>query len=115
MFFSSKCTSLLQQTSTGKLPTFFLRFETEVSTLKVNETKITSGNAFNLDHFETAGNHELRNDQKSLIWYFCRIATTGLIVRTLKTYIYFFRDFVKFYISKTLSVIFPVSNFCAFA
>ena len=61
---------MLQQTSTGKLPTFFLRFETEVSTLKVNETKITSGNAFNLDHFETAGNHELRNDQKSLILVF---------------------------------------------
>ena len=46
------------QTSTAKLPEFFLKCSTEVSTLRVNETKITAVNAFNPDDLWMEGKHE---------------------------------------------------------
>ena len=59
-----------QQTSTAKLPPFFQRFQTEVHPLKVNETKITSENAFNGYHFGTEGNHESSNNEKAFFLVF---------------------------------------------
>ena len=37
----------VQQTSTVKLPAFFLRFETEEHILRVNESEVTGESAFN--------------------------------------------------------------------
>ena len=72
MFQESKCTSLLQQIRTTKLPAFFQRFQTEECALRVHETKITAENAF---HFGTEGNNESDNDEKPCLRYFSRFVT----------------------------------------
>ena len=41
----------VQGTSTAKLLPFFQRFQTKVHGVWVNETKISTENAFNRDHF----------------------------------------------------------------
>ena len=62
--------TVAQQTSTAILPTLFQRFRTKVLTLRVNETKITSENAFNGDHFKTEGNHESGKDENHVLVFF---------------------------------------------
>ena len=59
-----------QQTSTAKLPAFFLRFQTKERILRVNKSKITCENTFNGDHFEIEGNHGSSKDEKLLFWVF---------------------------------------------
>ena len=49
-------------------------------TLSINETKITTKNALHGDNVVTEGNHESNND-KEIIWYFCRLLTSDLILR----------------------------------
>ena len=61
--------TVAQQTSTAILPTLFQRFRTKVLTLRVNETKITSENAFNGDHFKTEGNQESGHNKNTLWGY----------------------------------------------
>ena len=61
----------MQQTSTVKLPAFFLRFQIEERILRVNKSKITAENTFNGDHhFEIEGNHGSSKDKKTLFWVF---------------------------------------------
>ena len=62
-----------QQTNTTKLPVYFQRFQTKVCTLTVNETKITTENAFSRDDFGTDGSQESRNDKTTLFWIFLQI------------------------------------------
>ena len=57
----------MQQTSTAKLLAFFLRFQTEESVLRVNESEITGENTFNGDLFEIEDNHESSKDRKA--WF----------------------------------------------
>ena len=65
--------TVAQQTSTAILPTLFQRFRTKVLTLRVNETKITSENAFNGDHFKTEGNQESGHNKNTLFWVYFQI------------------------------------------
>ena len=62
-----------QQTSTLKLPAFFLRIQTEERVLRVNKSKITGENTFNGDHFEIEGKHGLSKDEKTLFWVLLQI------------------------------------------
>ena len=84
----------VQQTSTAKLHAFFQRFKTEVGALKVNETKITTENAFNRGHFGTEDNNESKTmnqiTTKNCFCYFCRFATCTLTLGPQNTYIYVF-------------------------
>ena len=57
----------MQQTSTVKLPTVFLRFQTEERLLKVDESEITGENAFNRDLLQIEDNHESSKDEKT--WF----------------------------------------------
>ena len=57
----------MQQTSTAKLLAFFLRFQTEESVLRVNESEITGENTFNGDFFEIEDNYESSKDRKA--WF----------------------------------------------
>ena len=41
--------------------------------LRVNETDVTTENAFNRNHFGIEGNHESNNDEKNLFWVFLEI------------------------------------------
>ena len=63
----------VQQTSTAILPTLFQRSRTKVHTLRVNETKITSENAFNGDHFKTEGNQESGHNKNTLFRVYFQI------------------------------------------
>ena len=54
-----------QQTSTVKLLTFFLSFQTEERVVKIIRSKITGGNGFNGDLFEIEDNHESSKDEKT--------------------------------------------------
>ena len=65
--------TVAQQTGTAKLLTLFQRFQTKVHTLRVNETKITSDNAFNGDHFRTEGNLEYSYNENTLFWLYFQI------------------------------------------
>ena len=65
--------TVAQQTSTAILPTLFQRFRTKVHTVRVNETKITSENAFNEDHFRTEGNQESGYNENTLFWVYFQI------------------------------------------
>ena len=56
----------MQQTSTVKLPAFFLRFQTKECILRVNKSDITGENTFNGDLFEIDDNHESSKDKKNL-------------------------------------------------
>ena len=56
-----------QQTSTVKIPKFFLSFQTEERVLRVNKSEITGQNAFNGDLFEIEDNHESSKDEKT--WF----------------------------------------------
>ena len=56
----------MQQTSTAKLPIFFLRFQAEERVLRVNKSKITGKNTFNGYHFDIEGDHESSKDKKTL-------------------------------------------------
>ena len=62
-----------QQTSTLKLPAFFLRFQTEECVLRVNKSKITGENTFNGNNFDSEGNHGSSKDEKTLFWVFLMI------------------------------------------
>ena len=79
-----------------KLPAFFLRFQTEKRVLRVNKSEITGENTFNGDHFETEGNHEPSEDEKTLFWVFCRFVTNALTLRPRNTYIYVFGSLFGF-------------------
>ena len=57
----------MQQTSTLKLPTFCLRFQTKERILRVNKRDITSEITFNGDCFEIEDNHESSKDEKNLV------------------------------------------------
>ena len=48
-----------------KLPTFFLRFQTEEHFLRVNKSEITGPKAFHGDLFETEDSHESSKDGKT--------------------------------------------------
>ena len=50
------------QTSTEKLPVFFQNFQKTVQWLKVNESKISTENAFNRDYFRNGANIESNDD-----------------------------------------------------
>lgn len=52
------------QTSSAKLPAFCSRFQTEVRTLSVNETKITSQDTSTGKYFETEGYQESTSNEK---------------------------------------------------
>ena len=58
----------MQQTSTVKLPEFFLRFQAEERAVRVNNSKITGENTFNGDYSGTEGNHGSSKDEKCLFW-----------------------------------------------
>ena len=53
-------------------------------------------NTFNGDHFEIEGNHESRKDEKLILGYFCRFATSALTLRPHNMYIYVFWSIVWF-------------------
>ena len=55
----------VQQTSTMKLPAFFVRFQTEDRVLRINKSEITGENAFNGHFFEIEDNHESSKDEKT--------------------------------------------------
>ena len=55
----------MQQTSTMKLPAFFVRFQTEDRVLRINKSGITGENAFNGHFFEIEDNHESSKDEKT--------------------------------------------------
>ena len=59
--------------SPGKLPGFFLRFQTEECVLRVDKSKITGENTSNGDHFEIVGNYESSKDEKTLFWVILQI------------------------------------------
>ena len=87
----------VQQTDTGKLSTFLLRFQTEECILRVNESKITCETAYNKDDFDIEGYHGQGKDKKAL--YFCRFVIIALTVRPRNTYMCLFRalsDFCNF-------------------
>ena len=50
-----------------KLPTMFLRFQTEERLLKVDESEITGENAFNRDLLQIEDNHESSKYEKT--WF----------------------------------------------
>ena len=52
----------MQQTSTLKLPAFFLRFQTKERILGVNKNKITGENTLNGDDFDIQGSHGSSKD-----------------------------------------------------
>ena len=67
----------MQENSTAKLPTSFLKFKGIASKLRVNETKLTTENASNWDHlgFEgnsqsecDEGNSQSECDERALFW-----------------------------------------------
>ena len=62
-----------QSTNTLKLAAFFLKFQTEESTLKVNESQITIENTFNLDHFQIKGNYGSNKPEKYFFWEFLQV------------------------------------------
>ena len=64
-----KCTSLLLRNK--PIQWNYRHFFTRA--LKVNETKITTENAFNRDNFGIEDNDELNNDKKTLLWVFLQI------------------------------------------
>ena len=85
-----------QQTSTVKLPAFFLRFQTKERILRVNESEITGENAFNRDLFETEDNHESIKDEKTWLQVFLQISYPYFNPQTAKTYIYIFGALLGF-------------------
>ena len=44
-----------KQTRTAQLPSYFQKHQDTVRDVRVNETKLTSRNAFTLDHFALGG------------------------------------------------------------
>ena len=85
-----------QQTSTVKLPAFFLRFQTEERVRRVNKSKITGQNTFNGDHFEIERNPESSKGKKTFWVFFYRFVTTILTLRPRNTYIYVFQALFGF-------------------
>ena len=58
--------------------------------LRVNETKVTTENAFNQDHFAIEGNHQSGKDKKTLLRCFSRFLTRVLNLRPI--------DFLEHYL-----------------
>ena len=56
-----------------KLPTFFLKFQTEELILRVNKSEINGENTFDGNHFEIKSNHEQSKDEKPLFGLFLQI------------------------------------------
>ena len=56
-----------KQTSTVKLPAFYLRVQTKEHVLRVNKSAVTDENAFHGDLFEIEDNHESSRDEKT--WF----------------------------------------------
>ena len=70
--------------------------------LKVNETKITTENAFNRGHFGIEDNNDSNTvnqttTKKLCFCYSCRFATCTLTLRPQNTYIYVFWVLAGFY------------------
>ena len=76
----------MQQTSTAKLMAFFQRFQIHVWAQRVNETKITSENTFNGNHFRTKCNHESSNKEKPYFGCFFRFVSHALTLRPQNMY-----------------------------
>ena len=62
-----------QETSTVKLASFFLSFQTKDAIGRVNKSGITSENVLNGYHFEIEDNHELSKDEKTSFYVFFQI------------------------------------------
>ena len=57
-----------QQTSTAKLTAFFQKFYKTVGAVRLNEIKITLGNAFNVALFVFGVDNESEYDEGTLFW-----------------------------------------------
>ena len=57
----------MQQTSTVKLPVFYLRLQTEEHVLRVNKSEMTGENDFHAEPFEIEDNHESSKNKKT--WF----------------------------------------------
>ena len=61
------------ETSTVKLPAFYLRLQTEERVLSINKGEITGENAFHGDLLEIEDNHKNGKDEKTLFQVFLQI------------------------------------------
>ena len=64
--------------------------------LRVNETKIKAENAFNRDHLWMEGNHESKNEDKTIKDKIKRFMSGCLTLRPQKTNVYHFRALFGF-------------------
>ena len=69
-----------------------MRFQIEECVLRVNESKITDEDTFNVDYFDIEGNHGSSKGFE----YFCRFVLCALTLRMRNTYIYVFRALLGF-------------------
>ena len=68
----------------------FLRFQIEECVLRVNKSKITGENNFNVDHFEIEIKHGSSTDEKTLFWVFLLICDQSFNSYTAKcVYVHF--------------------------
>ena len=72
----------------------------------VNETKITSEDASNGDHFRSEDNHNYSQNEKTCLGYFSRFVTRTLALRLRNTYIYVFPAFFAFFTFYAISCCF---------
>ena len=80
-----------------KITGIFQRFQTEVHALRVIETKVTTRNDLNRDHFGVKGNYESDNNEKTLLWVFLQISDPCfLTLRPPKMQIYLSRTLTGF-------------------
>ena len=81
-----------EETSTVKLPAFFLRFETEERVLRVDKSEITGENTFHEDLFDIEDNHKEGNDKKTWFQAFLQIRYWYFNPQTVK---YVYLDFSR--------------------
>ena len=85
-----------QQTSTVKLSTISLRFQSKDHVLRIKKSKITGENTLNGDHFKIKSNYETTKDKKLYFGYFFQFVTRTLTLRLQNTYIFVFPTFLGF-------------------
>ena len=85
-----------QQTSTEKLPAFFQKLYKTVRALRVNETKVTSRNAFidNLSALESE--KESKNGERTLFWGCPRILDLSVNPQTPNAIYMWFLELFQF-------------------
>ena len=85
-----------QQTNPAKLQRFLQLFQTKERTIRVNQAKVTSENAFHGYHFGIEGNYECSKNVKTLFWVFQQIFDTCFNHLIEKFYIYVSQAFFGF-------------------